>query len=104
VLGLSQVVKLSMSDTTAPTPTSLTLPGTVNVGGSGQAVTFTLGALDDLSGVNQASIFFDRQISYVSNGFTSTYSGFGFDIFQDSFGDGQSLSVVRDFETGGILI
>ncbi|MBR1157443.1 cadherin domain-containing protein, partial [Bradyrhizobium sp. JYMT SZCCT0428] len=91
-LGLttSFTVAGGSADTTAPTPTFLTLPGTVNVSGAGQAATFTLGALDDLSGVSQAAIFFDRQISYVTNGVTSTTSGFGFDVFQDSFSDGQS--------------
>jgi hypothetical protein len=79
-----------MTDTTAPTPTLLTLPGTVNVSGSGQAATITLRASDDLSGVNQASIFFDRQISYVSNGTTYTAGGFSFDTYLDSFSDGQS--------------
>src|SRR5436190_808282 len=79
-----------MSDSTAPTPTLLRLPGTVNVSGGGQPVTFALDALNNLSGVNNASIFFDRQISYISNGVTTTTSGFGFDIYQDSFSDGQS--------------
>jgi hypothetical protein len=38
-------------DTTAPTPTLLMLPGTVDVIGDGEAVTFTLGVTDDLTGI-----------------------------------------------------
>ena len=71
------------ADTAPPVPTTLGLPANVNPSGT-PTVTFSAGAVDDISGVQSVVIFFDRAISYLAGGTLQTASGF----FLDPSGNG----------------
>jgi hypothetical protein len=72
-----------MPDATAPSATFFTLPGVVNVGGGNQPLSFTLGATDDLTGVSNATISFDKVMTFVDSS-GNLFSGGGFGDSQTS--------------------
>jgi len=53
----------TITDTTPPTISSLTLPGTVNLNATNPVVSFSASATDDVSGVNSVVVFFDKAFS-----------------------------------------
>ncbi len=66
-------------DTAPPVPTALGLPANVNPAGT-PTVTFTVGAVDNVSGVHSVVIFFDKAVSYLDgSGSVQTASGFSLD-------------------------
>src|SRR5262245_64706359 len=80
-----------MSDTTKPSLTQLGLPSTVNLSGGSQQVTFSLGASDDLSGLDRAYISFDKSFR-ASEGSGEAYlqSTVFFPTYDDPLSDGYS--------------
>src|ERR1043165_6034434 len=88
----SFVVVGGIADTTSPTLTSLSFTPVVNVSGAAKPITFTVGATDDLSGVDSVQVWFTEALSYgyPSSTVTSVSRLFGVYDFQDSFSDGQS--------------
>src|SRR3954454_7815179 len=52
------------ADTTKPTLTSLSFQSPLNVSSGAQPITFTVGATDDLSGVDRVNIWFTKSLNY----------------------------------------
>src|SRR4051812_5682306 len=81
-----------MSDTNAPNLAFLSFQSPLNVSSGAQPITFTVGATDDLSGVDQVNIWFTKSLNYgyPNSSLTSNSTLFAVYDFQDSFSDGQS--------------
>src|SRR3954464_9305926 len=97
-----------MSDTTAPKLGFLSFQSPLNVNGGPQAITFTAGASDDLSGVDHVNIWFTKPLNYgfPNSSVTGNSTVFGVYDFQDSFSDGQSsyTYTITPFNSGTYTI
>jgi Ca2+-binding RTX toxin-like protein len=80
-----------MTDTTAPTLTSLNLPATVYLKGANRAVTLSVGAEDVGDGVQAVQIWLSDTVSQIGSDELSWVSDtIYFDDAADSFSDGRS--------------
>jgi hypothetical protein len=84
-----------MNDTNKPILTSLSFQPSINVSGGAKPITFTVGATDDLSGVDQVQVWFTKplNIGFTTSSITDNTPVFFVYDFQDSFSDGQSSSI-----------
>ena len=98
-----------MTDTTAPTLTSLSLPPVVYLRGNNRAVTLTVGAADSGDGVQAVQVWLSDTVSQIGpDGLSSVSDTIYFDDRADSFGDGRSslewtLSSSTDAGTYSVL-
>jgi len=53
-----------MNDTNAPNLISLSFQSPLNVSSGAQPITFTVGATDDLSGVDHVNVWFTKSLNY----------------------------------------
>src|ERR1700760_3545689 len=81
-----------MADTNAPKLTFLNFQSLLNVSDGTRPITFTVGATDDLSGVDHVYIWFTKALNYgfPNSSVTGNSTFFIINDFQDSFSDGQS--------------
>ena len=95
------------ADTIAPTLTSLSIPTSVNLSSGTAGLTISGTATDDLSGVDQVVVYFDKELSYssqLSSASFSTYSFLGNWGIWDSWSDGTSTQTygISSFNSQGI--
>jgi hypothetical protein len=107
-MGINTSVNLTGAtpDTNAPTLTSLTIPTSVNVSGGTAGLTIAGTATDDISGVKQMVVYFDKGLNYSSQlgGAFSTHTFLGSYGIYDSWADGASTQTygISSTNTSGV--